>query len=263
MHVADGQMPNLFLELQDSDGSHETTPALLGEPEALEFMLNAEITAASLIPWGSNYSFAVAMAGDDVTHLAIYKPRAGETPLHDFRHGTLFKREIASYLLSRWLGWDIVPPTIEREGPHGIGSLQLYVQPDDDIEDPHEFWGSRSLENERLVLFDHLSNNADRKLSHCLLDSVGKVWGIDHGLTFNEAPKLRTVLWQFSGIAMSNALRNDLIRIVDEQAAIEDELRPYLSWREMAAFQSRAEQLLISGCYPQLNPYRNIPYGWW
>lgn len=256
-------MPNLFLELQGSDGSRESTPVPLGEAEALDFMLSAEITAASLIPWGSNYSFAVAMAGEAATHLAIYKPRAGEAPLHDFRQGTLYKREIASYLLSRWLGWDIVPPTIAREGPHGIGSLQLYVQPGEDIEDPELFWGERSLDNERLVLFDHITNNADRKLSHCLQDSIGKVWGIDHGLTFNEAPKLRTVLWQFSGFAISDSLRCDLIRIVEEQAGVEDALRPYLSVREMHAFHARVEQLLITGCYPHLNPYRNIPYGWW
>jgi hypothetical protein len=256
-------MPNLFLELQGSDGSLESTPAPLGELEALAFMRDAEITAASLIPWGSNYSFAVAMAGEHVTHLAIYKPRAGEAPLHDFRHGTLYKREIASYLLSRWLGWDIVPPTIEREGPHGVGSLQLYVQPNDDIDDPESFWGERSIDNERLVLFDHITNNADRKLSHCLLDSIGKVWGIDHGLTFNEAPKLRTVQWQFSGHPISDSLRDGLIRLVDEGTVVEAILSPYLSARELHAFQRRVEQLLISGCYPQLNPYRNIPYGWW
>ncbi|CAN5637641.1 SCO1664 family protein [soil metagenome] len=256
-------MPNLFLELQGTDGSRDTTPAPLGEVEALEFMENAEITAASLIPWGSNYSFAVAMAGSGVTHLAVYKPRAGEAPLYDFRPGTLYKREIAAYRLSRWLGWHIVPPTIERDGPHGIGSLQLYVQPDDGIEDAESFWGARSLDNERLVLFDHISNNADRKLSHCLLDSAGKVWGIDHGLTFNESSKMRTVLWQFSGFAISAALRNDRIRLVDDEAAIAAELRPFLSGRELHAFQNRIEQLLITGCYPQLNPYRNIPYGWW
>jgi uncharacterized repeat protein (TIGR03843 family) len=256
-------MPNLFLELQGSDGSLESTPVPLGEQEALEFMREAEITAASLIPWGSNYSFAVAMAGEHLTHLAIYKPRAGEAPLHDFRQGTLYKREIASYLLSRWLGWDIVPPTIERQGPHGVGSLQLYVQPNDDIDDPESFWGERSIENERLVLFDHIANNADRKLSHCLLDSIGRVWGIDHGLTFNEAPKLRTVQWQFSGQPISDALRDDLIRLVEEGTVVESVLSPYLSARELQAFQRRVEHLLISGCYPQLNPYRNIPYGWW
>jgi len=239
------------------------TPPQLSEQEALAFMEQAEITAASLIPWGSNYTFAVALEGENGAYLAIYKPRAGEAPLHDFRQGTLYKREVAAYRLSRWLGWDIVPPTIARTGPHGIGSLQIYVEPDDDIENPEEFWGDRRLANEQLVLFDHIANNADRKLSHCLLDVTGKVWGIDHGLTFNDAPKLRTVMWQFSGVPISEELRSDLINVFEQSVEIEEELRSFLSPREIAAFQARVEHLLVTGCYPQLNPYRNIPYGWW
>ena len=256
-------MPNLFIELRNSDDAQDMTPAPLGEEEALEFMVQAEITASSLIPWGSNYSFAVAMEGLHGTHLAIYKPKAGETPLHDFRQGTLYKREVASYRLSRWLGWDLVPPTIERDGPHGIGSLQIYVHPADDIDDPQTFWGARSLINERLVLFDHIANNADRKLSHCIVDASGKVWGIDHGLTFNDVSKLRTVMWQFSGVAISESLREDLSRLVDDSDQIEEELRPFLSPRELEAFLARVERLFMTGCYPQLNPYRNVPYGWW
>jgi uncharacterized repeat protein (TIGR03843 family) len=113
------------------------------------------------------------------------------------------------------------------------------------------------------VLFDHIANNADRKLSHCLVDAAGKVWGIDHGLTFNDAPKLRTVMWQFSGEPIAQPLRDDLIRIVESSDEVCEELQPFLSPREIAAFLARVEQLFVSGCYPRLNPYRNIPYGWW
>ena len=256
-------MPNLFLELKNSGRESDVSAPALTEQEALEMMIAAEIEAASLIPWGSNYSFAVALGSEQGSYLAIYKPKAGEAPLYDFRQGTLYKREIASYLLSRWLEWDLVPPTISRDGPHGIGSLQLYVEPVDDIEDPEALWGSRSIENERIVLFDHISNNADRKLSHCLLDVSGKVWGIDHGLTFNDEPKLRTVMWQFSGAAISAALYADLLRVIETFDDLRSELRPWLSCREITAFGQRVESLLIAGCYPQLNPYRNIPYGWW
>lgn len=226
-------------------------------------MANADFRAASLIPWGSNYSFAVALKADQGHYLAIYKPRAGEAPLHDFRHGTLYKREVAAYRLSRWLGWNIVPPTIAREGPHGIGSLQIYVEPDENLADPDAFWGDQSLDNERLVLFDHIANNADRKLSHCLLDVAGNVWGIDHGLTFNDVPKLRTVMWQFTGQEISPELKKDLVRLRDGAGEVAAELEPWLTQREIAAFHARVEMLLESGCYPQLNPYRNIPYGWW
>ncbi len=256
-------MPNLFLELRNTERDGAVSPPPLGEQEALEFMEAADFRAASLIPWGSNYSFAVALEAEQGHYLAIYKPREGEAPLHDFRHGTLYKREVAAYRLSRWLGWNIVPPTIAREGPHGVGSLQVYVEPDESLADPDAFWGDRSLDNERLVLFDHIANNADRKLSHCLLDVGGKVWGIDHGLTFNDVPKLRTVMWQFSGQAISPALWNDLVRLGDEAEQVASELEPWLTRREIAAFHARVEMLLENGCYPQLNPYRNIPYGWW
>ncbi|MBX3071937.1 MAG: hypothetical protein KF883_15640 [Thermomicrobiales bacterium] len=256
-------MPNLFLELRSSDENSGVSLPPLTEREALDMLAAADIEAASLIPWGSNYSFAVALASGDGHYLGIYKPRAGEAPLHDFRNGTLYKREVAAYVLSRWLGWDVVPPTIAREGPHGVGSLQLYVEPDESIDDPGAFWGARSIENERLVLFDHLTNNADRKLSHCLLDVSGKVWGIDHGLTFNDEPKLRTVMWQFTGTPISESLTSDLVRLSQEADAIAVELVPWLTRRELAAFQARVDALLTTGHYPQLDPYRNIPYGWW
>ncbi len=257
-------MPDLFLELRTQDDASGQTPPALTEDDALRLLETAEFTAAKLIPWGSNYSFAVALIDPNgVEQLAIYKPRSGEAPLHDFRSGTLFRREVASYRLSKRLGWGMVPPTVIRQGPHGTGSLQLYVQPVDEVEDPHEFWGDLCLDNERIVLFDHIANNADRKLSHCLLDVSGKRCGIDHGLTFNEAPKLRTVMWQFGGQPISEPLRTDLARIIDERDAFTVDFGALLHRHEIDAFFARVEALHESGCFPQLNPYRNIPYGWW
>lgn len=257
-------MPDLFLELRSQSDETGQTPPVLGEADALLLLETAEFTAAKLIPWGSNYSFAVALLdANGMEQLAIYKPRSGEAPLHDFRSGTLFRREVASYRLSSRLGWGMVPPTVIRQGPHGTGSLQLYVQPAAEVDDPHELWGDLCLENERIVLFDHISNNADRKLTHCLLDVAGKRWGIDHGLTFNEAPKLRTVMWQFGGMPISDPLRADLARIVEERDAFADDFGALLHRHEVDAFFARVDALHQSGCYPELNPYRNIPYGWW
>ncbi len=254
-------MPNLFLELQGQNASRQFSPAPLSDQDALHVLELADITASSLIPWGSNYSFAVALEHETGTHLGIYKPRAGEAPLHDFLHGTLYRREIAAYRLSRLLDWNIVPPTVERDGPHGVGSLQLYVQPGSDLEDPESFWGDTSLENERFVLFDHISNNADRKLSHCLVDVSGHRWGIDHGLTFNEAPKLRTVMWQFSGEPVRPELQEQLAALLE--ARPDAEFANLLTRSEREAFWRRVERMVEFECYPQLNPYRNIPYGWW
>lgn len=257
-------MPDLFLELRTHEDAAGQTPPQLDEIDALRLLESAEFSGAKLIPWGSNYSFAVALTdANGVEQLAVYKPRAGEAPLHDFRSGTLFRREVAAYRLSKRLGWGMVPPTVIRQGPHGTGSLQLYVQPAAEVDDPHAFWGDLCLENERIVLFDHISNNADRKLSHCLLDPAGKRWGIDHGLTFNEVPKLRTVMWQFAGMPISEPLRADLDGILAQRAEYADDFGALLHRREIEAFFERVERLTESSCYPDLNPYRNIPYGWW
>lgn len=257
-------MPDLFLELRDSGDRRGMTPPPLSEEEALTLLQEAEITAAKLIPWGSNYSFAVALeTSDGREQLAIYKPRSGEAPLYDFPDGTLYLRETAAYLLSRRLGWDLVPPTVVRSGPHGIGSVQLYIQPQAEDGDGRRFWGSCIDEIERLVLFDHIANNADRKISHCLRDLCGKVWGIDHGLTFNEYPKLRTVLWQFVGQEVSPVLLNDLRVWRRDERANREELGKYLSRAELNAVLARVDRFLQTGKFPVLNPHRNVPYGWW
>ncbi len=87
-----------------------------------------------LVPRGSNYTFLAKLTSQSAGEsFAIYKPRTGETPLYDFQHGTLYKREYASYLVSETLGWQLVPPTIVRDGPHGIGSVQLFIESDQNI----------------------------------------------------------------------------------------------------------------------------------
>jgi hypothetical protein len=235
----------------------------LAEDDALAMLRQAEITAAKLVPWGSNYTFAVGLAApDDQEYLGIYKPRAGERPLWDFPGGTLYLREHASYLLSRWLGWDIVPPTVVRDGPHGEGSMQLYIEPGVG-EDDQAFWSRRVPELERIVMFDHLANNADRKIGHCLVDTQGRIWGIDHGLTFNIEPKLRTVLWQFCGEPISPGINADLCRLINAPSAIHELLEGVLSRREVDALLRRARFLEAADCYPLLDPHYNVPHGWW
>lgn len=256
-------MPHLHLALQNDDGESRPLPVFESdETEALNLLLTAEIAGIQLVPWGSNYTFAALIQTDHgAEQLAIYKPRAGEAPLYDFPTGTLCLREVAAYRLSSWLGWDIVPPTVLREGPHGIGSLQLYIAAlADDEGSP--FWRRKSDAVERMVLFDHIANNADRKIGHCLRDQQGRVRGIDHGLTFNEQPKLRTVLWQYAECPISAPLLEQLTTLHEQSAEIRELLADLLSPEELDAFELRVERLLQMGHYPQLNPRRNIPYGW-
>src|SRR5258708_35441861 len=154
-----------------------------------------------LLPYSSNRTFLVRLDDQDseTGTLAVYKPALGERPLHDFPDETLYKREVAAYELSQALGWDLVPPTVTRiEAPLGPGSLQLFID-----HDPSQHYFTLLHENQAffqpLPTFAILCNNADRKSGHCLLDAQGRIWAVDHGLTFNTAPKLRTVIWDFAG----------------------------------------------------------------
>lgn len=261
-------MPDLHVRLTEED-SETTAPSRppVTEDAAISMLESAAFVAEKLVPWGSNYTFAVGLAPDEDTdepeYIGIYKPAAGERPLWDFPNGTLYLREYASYLLSRWLGWDLVPPTVIRDGPHGPGSLQLYVEPTTDSIDERLFWGRTVPEIEQMVMFDHLSNNADRKIGHCLVDTTGRLWGIDHGLTFNVEPKLRTVLWQFSGGPISPTIMQDLARLESAAEDIGHLFAGVLAEDEIAALLDRAAMLLEAGEYPLLDPHYNVPYGWW
>lgn len=259
-------MANLVLRLNDTDGDESPPPApALSTDDALKLLRESEITAAQLVPWGSNYTFGVALtAPSGREHLGIYKPKAGEAPLWDFPSGTLYKREHAAWLLSQRLGWGVVPPTVVRDGPHGVGSVQLYIEPETETPvDPSEFWFRCVPEIERIVLFDHITNNADRKIGHCLVDRHGTLWGIDHGLTFNHEDKLRTVLWQYIGMPVADALQDDLARLIENDAETRDELRPWLARKELDALFRRVQTFIETPIYPGMASHRSVPYGWY
>lgn len=227
------------------------------------FFQRATIQDCDLVPWGSNYTFAVLL--DDPQNefdetIAIYKPAAGEIPLWDFPDDTLYLREYAAYLVSEALGWHLVPATIIREGPHGIGTVQEYVEPDTDAH-YFTFREQYTAELQRMALFDVIANNADRKAGHCLLGLHDRrIWGIDHGLTFNIEPKLRTVIWEFQGEPIRPDLLADLERIADDEAFFE-RLQKYLQPVEVRVFQLRVKQMLKTGVYPPLTNRRSIPWG--
>ena len=130
---------------------------------------------------------------------AIYKPTVGERPLDDFPDGTLARREVAAYLVSEASGWDIVPPTVLRDGPFGEGMLQAFVETDPDV-DVIDWINEDDPRLRRMAAFDAAVNNTDRKGGHILpVDGGRHVYGVDHGVCFSAAPKLRTVLWGWRG----------------------------------------------------------------
>ncbi len=180
----------------------------------LELLGRGAITVKGRMPWSSNVTLLAEVTDRDRTALAIYKPCAGERPLWDFPPG-LHRREVAAYRLAEALGWRLIPPTVLRDGPHGEGSLQLFVQADFE---QHYLTLCEQAEHraqlQRICLFDLLANNADRKSGHCLLDPEGHVWAIDNGLTFHAEPKLRTVIWDFAGEAIPRPLLAAASRLV-------------------------------------------------
>lgn len=207
--------------------------------------------------WSSNYTTVVTVKDEELETLAIYKPCRGERPLWDFPENTLYKREIAAYVVSESLSWEIVAPTVSRDGPLGIGSLQLFIQHDPQIS-YFDLDESFFPQLRHIAAFDYLTNNADRKGGHCLLDPRGKLWGIDHGICFNAQFKLRTVIWNFAGDPIPEAMLKDIecfYRDVNNaETIIHRDLYKLLLPNEVEALQKRARHLLRTRCFPQPGP---------
>ncbi|PKH41476.1 conserved hypothetical protein [Nocardioides alpinus] len=231
-----------------------------------------ELTLHGRVLPASNATFVGEIDGVRV----VYKPIAGERPLWDFPHGTLAGREVAAYAVSQALGWDIVPPTILRDGPHDLGMVQLWR---DEVEDQspvdivgegdlpegfrHVFDGLDahdqpvSLVHEdsaalrRMALFDVVVNNADRKGGHVLPMPDGHRFGVDHGLTFHVEHKLRTVLWGFVGDPLTDEETTGLRRLgVAFEGELGRTLCDLVTEEEVATTARRISRLLARGAFP-------------
>lgn len=221
--------------------------------------LSGEIRVLGLLPGSSNYTFLGQLPGKRGA-LVVYKPRKGETPLWDFPGGTLCQREVAAYQLSRAAGWDLVPPTTLRDGPLGEGAVQLFVDHDPSIT-AFDLVATHLQDLRTIALFDVLANNADRKAGHVLLGRQDSVWGIDHGLCFHEEPKLRTVLWDFVGEALSEEEVRHIGRLHDAlRGEARDNLVGLLSPLELDALVARVERMLNAPVFPEPGPGRPIPW---
>ena len=241
----------------------ETVPVQLSEEEALPILRDGEVIGGQQIPWSSNYTFLVRIdAGPGRFLRAVYKPKAGERPLYDFPGGTLYRREYAAYLLARAIGWPPVPLTLIREGPYGVGSVQLYVESDPRVT-YFDLVSEHADEFGRFAAFDLVANNADRKGGHCLLGADGTIWSIDHGLTFHSDFKVRTVMLEFWGEPLPDALLPDLRVLadrLDSSGGLRDELRDLLTNDEVDVLLRRTETVLADPVFPRLDPHRNIPW---
>lgn len=227
-------------------------------------LLQGRIKPRGLMPDCSNYTYLAHVRGSEGAEtLGVYKPAQGETPLDDFPDGTLGKREVAAYLVSAALTWQVVPLTVYRsDGPLGPGSLQQFIVAD---AGQHYFslMPARAGDFRTIAAFDLIVNNADRKSGHCLVDRDGHIWGVDNGLTFHSLPKLRTVIWEFAGEEVPANLRRDAQRLAKELvtgAAWVTKLRELISGSELRALAQRARRVADEGRYPE--PTSRWAYPW-
>ncbi len=231
---------------------------LNGRAHQLNVLNCGEIEVEGRMPWSSNATFLVNVTCGDDRAQAIYKPLRGERPLWDFEPG-LHRREVAAYHLSEVLGLDLVPPTVLRDGPYGEGSMQWFVTVD---HRQHYF----TIHEERpelhdtlraVALFDLLANNTDRKSGHVLIDGDDHIWGIDHGLCFAADFKLRTVVWEFGGEPIDQAL---IAAVQPLARRIPLEIATLLADDEVAALQKRAGWVATNPVFPVDHSGRRYPW---
>ena len=254
-------------------------------PDTAAALLDGEVTIEGRIMPASNATFFGRVMSSSGPVPCVYKPVSGERPLWDFPDGTLGRREVAAYLVSEALGWDVVPPTVLRDGPAGLGMVQAWREPDtsqdpvdlvpagtcpegylhvldafDQRDRPISLVHEDSVPLRRMAVFDIVVNNADRKGGHVLAMPDGHRHGVDHGVTFHVDDKLRTVLWGWAERPLAEEDADGVRRLLDAVATTANPLRTrldeLLSGHEVEALEGRCEWLLAFGRMP-------MPSGEW
>jgi uncharacterized repeat protein (TIGR03843 family) len=227
-----------------------------GEQATLDLLASGKLEIEGRLVDASNATLYctidVSSRGLEGQVACVYKPIAGERPLWDFPTGTLAGREVAAYVISRAAGWDVVPPTVMRDGPFGPGMCQLWIDHDTDLD---LIALSRRTDHAGLrdmAVFDAVVNNADRKIGHLLPVTDGHLYGCDHGVCFAEDYKLRTVLWQWRGKTLPRRSLEALRRLNAQlnEDGLEAELSSLLTASEISATKIRVATLLKHRVHP-------------
>lgn len=249
---------------------------------AVDLLAKGELTVRGQIRDASNAVLYCSVSYEGEEAHCVYKPVAGERPLWDFPDGTLAQREVAAYEVSEATGWGLVPPTVLRDGPYGEGMCQLWVEAETDEsaapllalveeEEPGEGWRAVGLADvgegrtallvhadderlRRLAILDAVINNGDRKGGHLLPAPEGRLYAIDHGVTFNVEDKLRTLLWGWAGEPLPTETLKVLARLEDalaEGEPLATRLAELLTVAETDAIRSRVRELRHTGRHPE------------
>ncbi|MFI1925273.1 SCO1664 family protein [Streptomyces sp. NPDC020377] len=249
------------------------------DPAAAELLARGELTVRGRIRDASNAALYCTVAHEGREAACVYKPVAGERPLWDFPDGTLAQREVAAYEVSEATGWGLVPPTVLREGPYGEGMCQLWIEtaPETDLlalvdaQEPEPGWRAIGFADvgegrtallvhadderlRRLAVLDAVINNADRKGGHLLPTADGRLYGIDHGVTFNAENKLRTLLWGWAGEPLTGEavdVLKGLRGALEPGGRLAVTLATLITPAEVDATRARADALLEAGKHPE------------
>jgi uncharacterized repeat protein (TIGR03843 family) len=219
--------------------------------DKFQLLMGGELSVTGRLVDASNATLYATLNLDSETLTCIYKPIAGERPLWDFPDGSLAHREYAAYLVSEAFRFNIVPMTVLRDGPYGFGMVQEWISIDEEVE-LAEFFLTDNPSLRSMALFDAVINNTDRKIGHLLPMKNGQLYGCDHGVTFHVEDKLRTVLWQWSGMPLTT-LEQELLQNGRRVLEQELDLTPYLTVEEISALHMRIERLIESGLMPTPN----------
>ena len=219
--------------------------------DKFQLLMDGDLAVTGRLVDASNATLYATLNLDSETLTCIYKPIAGERPLWDFPDGNLAHREYAAYLVSEAFRFNIVPMTVLRDGPYGFGMVQEWMSIDKEIE-LAEFFLTDNPSLRSMALFDAVINNTDRKIGHLLPMKNGQLYGCDHGVTFHVEDKLRTVLWQWSGMPLTT-LEQELLQNGRRVLEQELDLTPYLTVEEISALHMRIERLIDSGLMPTPN----------
>ncbi|MFJ7191291.1 SCO1664 family protein [Streptomyces bacillaris] len=255
----------------------------LTDTDLTTLLTEGTLTVLGQVGGASNAVLHCTVAYEGEERTCAYKPVAGEQPLWDFPDGTLAQREVAAYEISRATGWDLVPPTVLREGPYGQGMCQLWIDgpgPGEETpellalvegDEPGEGWkavGHADVGNgktallvhaddprlRRLAVLDAVINNGDRKGGHLLPGPGGLLYGIDHGVTFNADDKLRTLLWGWAGEPLTEEALAVLTLLAGELAAGEPlatRMAQLITAAELDALRARVAGLLETKAHPE------------
>jgi hypothetical protein len=243
-------------DVREIDGLDLPMP-VLSVADGLDLLRHGELEVVGQLYASSNNALlCLARRAPNLVATCVYKPVVGERPLADFPDGTLARREVAAFEASQATGWEIVPPTVLRDGPYGEGMVQLWIRVDPAV-DPVALVVESDPRLRRIAVFDAAVNNTDRKAGHLLPVPGGHVYGVDHGVTFSPEPKLRTVLWGWRGEPFE-ADELDVLRAV--RAGLDGELGAallgLLDAIEVRATVRRIDRLIEAGVFPHPDPRR-------